>query len=123
MFKITTEWQNHIALWIVERLMKSNPPRNSVRGKVLRYLAVKIQKFETVRYGGPANKEYICAECGGIFLTDWSDKDAMDEAREIWGQELYETRISIICDNCFNKLHKNVLNHLEERSSKSKIKP
>ena len=46
--------------------------------------------------------EYKCAICLNIYEKDWSDKEAENEVKEIWGEIPQEQRV-VICDDCFNK--------------------
>lgn len=50
------------------------------------------------------DNEFRCANCGKVYEKDWSDEEAEDEAKEIWGVGNASTdeRMSVICDSCFN---------------------
>jgi len=46
--------------------------------------------------------EYQCAICKGVFEKGWSDEEAENEVKEIWGEIPQEER-AVICDDCFNR--------------------
>lgn len=45
---------------------------------------------------------YKCAACGGVFAKSWSDEEAMQESKEMWG-EWDPADLCIVCDDCFNR--------------------
>jgi len=47
--------------------------------------------------------EYQCEQCKGIFTKGWTDKEALNETKELFGDVPVE-ELSVICDDCFNKL-------------------
>lgn len=49
-------------------------------------------------------KTYKCTMCGGVFVSNWSDKEAMEESREYFG-EVQQDELTTVCDVCFNKIH------------------
>ena len=51
--------------------------------------------------------EYKCAMCGEIFVKGWGDEEANKEAEELWGVKSASERMdfSVICDDCFQKIH------------------
>lgn len=48
------------------------------------------------------NKEYQCAVCKNIYEKGWSDKEAMQESKDIWGEIPKEERV-VICDDCWKR--------------------
>jgi hypothetical protein len=57
---------------------------------------------EPVRPIGP--NEYRCDECGGVFEKGWSDEEAHEEERAIFGREIPVERRACVCDDCFNRI-------------------
>ena len=49
--------------------------------------------------------EYKCDACGEINIKGWTDEEAEQEAKDIWGN--IENR-AIICDDCFQKGFKKI---------------
>ncbi len=45
--------------------------------------------------------EYKCNSCQNIYEKGWTDEEAENEAKEIWG-EIQQVEMAIICDDCFN---------------------
>lgn len=50
-------------------------------------------------------KKYKCAMCGGIFETDRSDEEAMQECIDNFGEMAILDDCDIICDDCYNKIN------------------
>lgn len=46
---------------------------------------------------------FTCVNCGQTFPKAWSDEEAMEESRAIWG-DLPREELVQICDDCFNRL-------------------
>lgn len=49
-------------------------------------------------------RPFTCAQCGGQFLTDRSDDEAMDEALALFHAEDLAEGFGEVCDDCFEKL-------------------
>jgi DNA-directed RNA polymerase subunit RPC12/RpoP len=47
--------------------------------------------------------EFKCSSCGNIYKKGWSDKEAMEECADIWGDVPAEEQ-AIVCDDCFKKV-------------------
>lgn len=43
---------------------------------------------------------YVCAACGGIYEKTRTDKEAMGEAVELFGER---EDLEIVCDDCFQE--------------------
>ena len=48
------------------------------------------------------DNEYKCEICQNIYEKGWSDEEAENEVKEIWG-EIPQNQRATICDDCFNK--------------------
>jgi hypothetical protein len=46
--------------------------------------------------------EFTCAECDGTFDKAWSDEEAMEENRRLFGEP--DDDLVVICDDCFKKM-------------------
>lgn len=46
--------------------------------------------------------DYTCTECGGVFTSDWTDKEAKQEAASLFGQ--WTTKMDLVCDDCYKSL-------------------
>lgn len=51
----------------------------------------------------PTNK-FTCACCGGQFVKQRSDAEAMDEALDMYPAADLAEGIDVVCDDCFNKM-------------------
>ena len=53
------------------------------------------------------NSKYKCAKCGGVFEKGWSDEEAKNEAKELFGKHPndWNNEAVIVCDDCFNEIH------------------
>ncbi len=47
--------------------------------------------------------EYRCAQCGGVFESDWSNDEAIAEAAVLFPSDK-PSDMAIVCDDCFNSL-------------------
>lgn len=50
--------------------------------------------------------EFRCECCGGMFEKEWTEEQALDEYRKIFGKlpkALYERKASL-CDDCYRKV-------------------
>jgi len=47
--------------------------------------------------------EFTCENCGGTFPYAWSDSDAMEEAKENFG-DVPKDELSIVCDDCYKEI-------------------
>jgi hypothetical protein len=45
--------------------------------------------------------EYKCDICQNVYEKGWTDEEAEQEVKEIWGHIPAEDR-AVICDDCFN---------------------
>ncbi len=46
-----------------------------------------------------------CSHCGEVFHSAWSEEEADQEAKELWGDLVKEPKdTKVVCDPCF-KLH------------------
>jgi len=48
------------------------------------------------------NRQYQCAECGGEFVSERSDDDAIAESDELFGGEAQDW--AVLCDVCFKQV-------------------
>jgi len=48
--------------------------------------------------------EFQCAKCGEIFKNGWTDEEAQNEAKEIFGKypKDWACESAVVCDDCFN---------------------
>ena len=46
---------------------------------------------------------YQCAMCGGIFETEWTDEEAIEELHEAFGEVMVDD-CEIVCDDCYKKI-------------------
>ena len=49
---------------------------------------------------------YTCEVCGGSFLSDWTEDDAMEEAEELYGKEVMDKHrdaVVSVCDDCYQE--------------------
>lgn len=51
--------------------------------------------------------EFQCASCKEIYIKDWSDEEAWEEANDLWSENALK-KTEIICTDCFNKMFKNM---------------
>lgn len=54
--------------------------------------------------------EYRCEMCGGIFEKGWTDEEALEEYKNIFGEEATIANDNyVVCDDCYHlvvsKLH------------------
>lgn len=48
---------------------------------------------------------YTCEHCHNTYESGWSDEEAADEAKDLWGIESTKAPdIAVICDDCFNAM-------------------
>ena len=57
----------------------------------------------------PKNKKYKCDNCGGTFVSSWTDEEEVAESKALWG-ELPEGSTAQVCDVCFQTMYKNFRN-------------
>jgi hypothetical protein len=50
-----------------------------------------------------AGDTVTCARCGATFTTEWSDEDALAEARETFTSAEVDAPQELICDDCFDE--------------------
>lgn len=61
-------------------------------------------------------QEYICAICGEVFKKQRSDKEALQEAVEVWGKEMAtDPENAIVCNDCFKLIDPAI--HPEKREA------
>ena len=72
-------------------------------------ILVKPMKSLSIKRKGK-RKEYTCAACGLKFESEWSDKEAQEEAKSIWGD--VGENPAVICDDCFQEGHKKIYEEL-----------
>lgn len=49
--------------------------------------------------------DFVCDECGGLFLKGWSDEEADQERLEVFGERAEdEEEDAILCDTCYRKV-------------------
>lgn len=58
------------------------------------------------------DKDYTCEACGEEYTKAWSDKESMEEAKTIWGKEIEDNAVAIICDDCFQRGYKKIYEEL-----------
>jgi len=46
---------------------------------------------------------YKCAACDGVFEKEWSDDEAMDESRDLFG-DVPQSNLAVVCDDCFKAM-------------------
>lgn len=49
------------------------------------------------------SNSYQCGKCGGTFEKDWTDEEARQETKRLWG-DLPEEDLVVVCDDCFIEL-------------------
>ena len=51
--------------------------------------------------------EYKCAMCGNVYKKSWTDEEAKEEAKEIFGKhpDDWKDEQAVICDDCFKKIN------------------
>lgn len=52
------------------------------------------------------DKLYTCDRCGKQFFSTWTDEEAAEESKELFGQPIPEQRKAIVCDQCHEELMK-----------------
>ena len=46
--------------------------------------------------------EYTCAYCGETHQKGWSDEEAKEEAKGVFGEDVFEREpVVIVCDDCY----------------------
>jgi DNA-directed RNA polymerase subunit RPC12/RpoP len=56
-----------------------------------------LERFQVV------STTYTCDECGGTFKRDWSDEEALEESRILFG-DIPEEERAIVCDMCYKRI-------------------
>lgn len=47
-------------------------------------------------------EEFTCARCHGRFTKDWTDEEAAEEAKAMWGEDRPNAEhMTTICEDCF----------------------
>lgn len=48
---------------------------------------------------------FTCAYCGGTFQRrpEWTDEDALAEAKEFFGYDVPKAEQEVLCDDCYTK--------------------
>lgn len=64
------------------------------------------------------NEEYTCEMCYNTYEKGWSDIEADKEAEELWRMKDATNNLqgSIICDDCFQKIHPSKFPELAEKA-------
>lgn len=64
------------------------------------------------------NRKYKCDICKGVFEDGWSAEEAEKEAQDIFGKPSkdWQGGRSIVCDDCFNKIHPSDNKELVEKT-------
>lgn len=47
---------------------------------------------------------YTCSRCGGTFTSDWTDEDAAEEAKHVFGEIEASKPMSVVCDVCYREM-------------------
>jgi len=48
------------------------------------------------------DKEYTCMLCGETFIGAWTDEEAQEEARQNFGEDVFEREpVYVVCDDCY----------------------
>lgn len=45
---------------------------------------------------------FTCARCKKTYVKAWTDQEAMDEAKNVWNDELGED-LDVVCDDCYKE--------------------
>ena len=53
---------------------------------------------------------FICADCGKEFDQVWSIEEAVEEAKENFGEHVMKSPTETICDGCFEAFMRGVNN-------------
>ena len=53
---------------------------------------------------------FICAKCGEEYIKDWTDEEAEQEKNENFGENIPLENCAIVCDDCYKKFMKGLLN-------------
>lgn len=48
--------------------------------------------------------EFQCAMCREVFDKGWTEEEAEEEMRDLWGDDITKEDCGIVCDDCFRKL-------------------
>ncbi len=48
-------------------------------------------------------RKYTCALCHGEFESDWSEKEALAEKQNLWG-DIPINEMEVVCDDCFKMI-------------------
>ena len=48
-------------------------------------------------------REYKCAACEGIFYAEWTEEEAVAEAKDIFGVAVMDDAEQV-CDDCYKKI-------------------
>ena len=52
------------------------------------------------------DNKYICKVCQKEFEKTWSDEEALEETKELFGEKVLEQELAIVCDVCFHEIMK-----------------
>jgi hypothetical protein len=50
------------------------------------------------------NREFVCSVCGEQFFGKRTDAECRDEHREVFGFEVRDSDLAVVCEDCFNRL-------------------
>lgn len=60
------------------------------------------------------NREYRCDRCGMTFISSWSEEEAEDEYRMMFGGRVpRNVERAVLCDDCWDRMF---INPLEEET-------
>lgn len=51
--------------------------------------------------------EFKCSQCLEIFEKGWTDEEAEEEKKKIWGEDFSPSEMCLVCDDCFKLLCQN----------------
>jgi hypothetical protein len=51
-----------------------------------------------------AADDFTCALCGETFARGWSEEEAAEESRLLFG-DLPPDDLAVVCDDCFARIH------------------
>lgn len=88
---------DEVAILLMRKAERENMRREGKKTK-----QKSQQKTQTV--ANPKKNQFQCENCKEIFTNGWSEDEAKNEAKELWGEELLGNDSAIVCDDCFKAL-------------------
>lgn len=103
--------KEYLLRWIYDRLTLTH--RENPNADYMIKLGEIIKEFEGARESKSAvpkelvelkQNEYRCKMCLNVYEKEWSDEEALNESKEIFGGDPTVENSDVVCDDCWKKL-------------------